>query len=169
MCLALISMIISPFISNAPDGLFAYIQESLGSLSVPILAVVAMGMLTKRVPALGAKIVLVGGVLLYLVSQFVLSPIFVESALADAATKGITGAKELGMIKAQAYPHFLHIMGILFVVNICIMLIMGKVAPKQDEYIPKATEAIDLTPWKPAKAVGLIIVLLVLSTYFIFR
>jgi len=169
MCLALISMIISPFIANAPDGLFAYIQESLGSLSVPILAVVVMGMLTKRVPALGAKIVLVGGVLMYLVSQFVLSPIFVESALADAATKGITGAKELGMIEAQAYPHFLHIMGILFVVNICIMLIMGKVAPKQDEYIPKATEAIDLTPWKPAKAVGLIIVLLVLSTYFIFR
>lgn len=169
MFLAIIAMIISPFIANAPDGLFAYIQESLGSLSVPIFAVVVIGMLTKRVPALGAKIVLVGGVLMYLVSQFVLSPIFVESALAKAAENGITSVKELGIIKAQAYPHFLHIMGILFVVNICIMLVMGQIAPKQDEYVPKVTEAIDLTPWKPAKAVGLIIILLVLSTYFIFR
>ncbi len=31
---------IAPFIANAPDGLFSFIQESLGSLSVPILAVV---------------------------------------------------------------------------------------------------------------------------------
>ena len=38
--LGIISMIIAPFIANAPDGLFSYIQQSLGSLSVPILAVV---------------------------------------------------------------------------------------------------------------------------------
>ena len=167
--LAIISMTISPFIANAPDGLFAYIQESLGSLSVPILAVVTIGILTKKVPALGAKIVLVGGVIMYLVSQFVLSPTFVESALTNAAANGITDAKELGIIKAQAYPHFLHIMGILFVVNIFIMLLMGKLFPKKDEYIPKVTEAIDLSPWKYAKIVGLIITLMVLSTYFIFR
>ena len=48
MLLALISMTIAPFIANAPDGLFSYIQESLGSLSVPILAVVAVGMTQKK-------------------------------------------------------------------------------------------------------------------------
>lgn len=166
--LALISMSIAPFIANAPDGLFSYIQESLGSLSVPILAVVVVGMATKNVPALGAKIVLTVGVLMYLISQFVLSPHFVDVALTEAATNGITDAKELGIIKAKAYPHFLHIMGILFVINVGFMLLMGKLYPNKNVYKPKVTEEIDITPWKYAKVVGIAITILVLSTYLIF-
>ena len=168
LLLALISMSIAPFIANAPDGLFSYIQESLGSLSVPILAVVAVGMATKNVPALGAKIVLTVGVLMYLVSQFVLSPHFVDAALTEAAANGITDAKALGIIKAKAYPHFLHIMGILFVINVGFMLLLGKLYPNKNEYKPKVTEQIDITPWKYAKVVGIAITILVLSTYLIF-
>ncbi|MEW4922241.1 solute:sodium symporter family transporter [Algibacter sp. 2305UL17-15] len=168
MLLAIISMSIAPFIANAPDGLFSYIQESLGSLSVPILAVVAVGMATKNVPALGAKIVLTVGVLMYLISQFVLSPHFIGAALAEAAANGITDAKELSIIKAKAYPHFLHIMGILFVINVGVMLIMGKLFPNKNVYTPKITEQIDITPWKYAKVVGVAITILVLSTYLIF-
>lgn len=169
LLIAIISMIIAPFIANAPDGLFAYIQESLGSLSVPILAVVLVGITTKKVPALGAKITLTLGVLMYLVSQFVLSPYFVDSALAEAAANGITDSKQLGIIKATAYPHFLHVMGILFVINIAIMLLIGKLYPKKDIYVPKITEEIDTTPWKHTVLVGIVIVVLVLSTYLIFR
>ena len=86
-------MCIAPFIAYAPDGLFVYIQESLGSLSVPIFAVVIVGITTKRVPALAAKVVLIVGVILYLTSQFVLSPYFVSNALAEAASNGITDHK----------------------------------------------------------------------------
>jgi len=168
LLLAVISMTIAPFIANAPDGLFSYIQESLGSLSTPILAVVVVGMVTKNVPALGAKIVLTVGVLMYLISQFVLSPYFINTALIKAAANGITDAKMLSVIKATAYPHFLHIMGILFVINVGFMLIMGKLYPNEKEYTPKVTEQIDITPWKYAKVVGIIITILVLSTYFIF-
>ncbi len=168
MLLALISMTIAPFIANAPDGLFSYIQESLGSLSVPILAVVAVGMATKNVPAVGAKIVLTIGVLMYLVSQFVLAPHFVETALAEATASGITDAKQLGIIKARAYPHFLHIMFILFIINVLFMLVLGWVNPSKKVYKPKVTEEIDITPWKYAKVVGLAITILVLSTYLIF-
>lgn len=167
--LALISMGIAPLIANAPDGLFAYIQESLGSLSVPILAVVVVGIVTKKVPALGAKITLTLGVVMYLVSQFVMSPYFVDAALADAAANGITDPQALKIIKAEAYPHFLHVMGILFVLNILIMLVIGKLYPKQDAYVPKITEEINITPWKYAKVIGIVITLLVLSTYLIFR
>ncbi|WP_435314489.1 solute:sodium symporter family transporter [Cellulophaga fucicola] len=166
--LAIVSILISPLIANAPDGLFAYIQESLGSLSVPILAVVTMGIISKKVPAIAAKIVLIGGVVMYLVSQFVLSPIFAERALKEAKMYGITNLDQLAIIKAEAYPHFLHIMGILFVINIIIMLLIAKIKPKQEEYIPKVTEEIDIVPWKYAKIIGLIITILVLSTYLIF-
>lgn len=166
--LAIVSMSIAPFIANAPDGLFSYIQESLGSLSTPILAAVVIGMTTKKVPALAAKIVLTIGVLLYLISQFVLAPHFINEALTEAAANGIIDVKALGIIKAKAYPHFLHIMGILFVVNIVFMLIIGKLYPSKKEYTPKVTEEIDITPWKHAKIVGIAITILVLSTYFIF-
>ncbi|WP_346881729.1 solute:sodium symporter family transporter [uncultured Algibacter sp.] len=168
LILAIVSMTIAPFIANAPDGLFSYIQESLGSLSVPILAVVAVGMATKNVPALGAKIVLTVGVLMYLISQFVLSPLFIDAAIAEAAVNGITDAKQLGIIKAKAYPHFLHIMGILFVINVGFMLLMGRLYPNKNIYTPKITKDIDITPWKHAKVVGIIITVLVLSTYLIF-
>ena len=165
--LAIVSMIIAPMIANAPDGLFDYIQQALGSLSVPILAVVLMGILTKKVPAIGAKVVMILGVIMYLVSMF-LRPKYQEAALAEANSSGITDVAQLALIKAEAFPHFLHVMGILFVVNIIIMLIVGAIKPKTDEYIPKQTEAIDTTPWKYAGIVGIIIVLLVLSTYLIF-
>lgn len=166
--LALVSLIIAPFIANAPDGLFAYIQESLGSLSVPIFAVVVVGIYTRQVPALGAKIVMIGGVLMYLISQFAIAPIMVDNALAEAATNGITDPKALRVIKAEAYPHFLHIMGILFVVNLGIMLLVGKIKPKTTEYIEMVTDEIDTTPWKYALLAGVIITMMVLCTYFIF-
>jgi len=166
--LALISLIIAPFIANAPDGLFAYIQESLGSLSVPIFAVVVIGIYTRHVPALGAKIVMIGGVLMYLTSQFIIAPIMVDGALANAAANGITDPKALSVIKAEAYPHFLHIMGILFVVNVAIMLLIGKFKPKTTEYVEMVTEEIDTTPWKYALLAGTIITIMVLSTYLIF-
>lgn len=168
LLLAAISMSIAPFIRYAPDGLFSYIQQALGSLSVPILAVVLVGILTKKVPAIGAKIVLIGGVLMYLISLLILGPNMIDSAMAEAASNGITNPDELALIKAEAYPHFLHIMGILFVVNVIIMLVVGLVKPKADIYIPKQTEAIDTTPWKYAWIIGGLIIVLVLSTYLIF-
>ncbi len=166
--LAVVSMTIAPFIRNAPDGLFSYIQQTLGSLSVPILAVVLMGILTKKVPALGAKIVLIGGVIMYLISLLGLGPVMVNSALAEAEANGVTDEAQLALIEAEAYPHYLHIMGILFVVNIIIMLIVGAVKPKTDVYVPKVTDVIDTTPWKYAWLAGAIITAMVLSTYLIF-
>ncbi len=164
---AIIAMIIAPFIANAPAGLFDYIQQALGSLSVPILAVVLVGIVTKKVPAIGAKIVLIAGVIMYVCTIF-MRPSYQATALAEAEANGITDAAQLAIIKAEAFPHFLHIMGILFVVNVIIMLIVGAIKPKTDIYVPKQTEAIDTTPWKYAYIVGALIVLLVLSTYLIF-
>jgi SSS family solute:Na+ symporter len=170
LILALIGMSIAPFIANAPGGLFDYIQQALGSLSVPILAVVLTGIISKRVPTIGAKTVLIGGVLMYLFSLLYLGPNYTDVALTDAAANGITDPDALAIIKAKAYPHFLHIMGILFVINMLIMLIFRFIKPinKEDIYSPVVTEIIDTTPWKYTKPIGVFIVIIVLSTYFIF-
>ena len=168
LILGIISMTIAPFIMNAPDGLFSYIQQSLGSLSVPILAVVLAGMFTKKVPAISAKIVMVFGVILYLISLLILEPHYRETAIAVAEASGITDAKELSIIKAEAYPHYLHVMGILFVANMTFMLVMGKLKPQKVLYKPEITDAVDITPWRYATIAAILISLLVLSTYFIF-
>ena len=168
LVLGIISMTIAPFIAFAPDGLFSYIQQSLGSLSVPILAVVMTGIMTKKVPAIGAKVVMVGGVVLYLISLLFLEPYFREAAVALAETQGVTDLAELSIIKAKAYPHYLHVMGILFVFNVIVMLIFGKLKPKTEVMKEEETDVIDITPWKYAFVIGAIISLLVISTYFIF-
>ena len=166
--LGIVSMTIAPFIAYAPDGLFSYIQQSLGSLSVPILAVVMTGIMTKKVPAIGAKVVMVGGVLLYLISLLFLEPHFREAAVTLAKSQGDTDLAELSIIKAKAYPHYLHVMGILFVFNVIVMLIFGKLKPKMEVLKEEQTDVIDITPWKYAFAIGAVISLLVISTYFVF-
>ncbi|MEM9141509.1 MAG: solute:sodium symporter family transporter [Bacteroidota bacterium] len=166
--LGLVSMVIAPFIANAPDGLFSYIQQSLGSLSVPILAVVLTGILTKKVPALGAKVVMIGGVILYLISLLVLEPHFREAAVATAEAQGITDMAQLSVLRAEAYPHYLHVMGMLFVFNILVMLLFGWLRPKREITVESTTDAIDITPWKYAIGIGVFITLLVVSTYFVF-
>jgi SSS family solute:Na+ symporter len=144
--LAIASMCIAPFIAKAPQGLFGYLQEVNGCYSIPILTIIVVGALTKRVPALAAKIGLISGVTLYIISQFVI--------------KNIYGAEN--------YPHFLHVMAILFVLNVCIMLIIGKYKPRDPEYVAVNAQAVDVTPWALAKPVGLVIFIIVVSTYFIF-
>jgi SSS family solute:Na+ symporter len=168
LLVAAISMTIAPFIIYAPDGLFSYIQQSLGSLSVPILAVVVVGVFSKKVPAIGAKIVLTLGVGLYLVSLLILEPLFRNAAVEEAMAQNITDAAQLSIIKAEAYPHYLHVMGILFVFNVLVMFITSKIKPKKDAYIPKVTDSLDVTPWRYTIVFGIIIAILVLGTYIIF-
>lgn len=169
LLIAVISMLISPFIIYAPDGLFSYIQQSLGSLSVPILAVVLTGLFTKKVPALGAKIVLTVGVLLYLISLIILEPYFRGNALENAVSSGISDPSQLSLIQAQAYPHYLHIMGILFLFNILVMLVLSKISPVKVVYSATKTDQVDVAPWKYAAITGMIITGLVIGSYVVFN
>ncbi|MCB1404220.1 MAG: hypothetical protein KDJ81_16380, partial [Rhodobacteraceae bacterium] len=59
-------------------------------------------------------------------------------------------------------------MFILFVLNVCIMLVIGKVHPAEKAWVPTDSHAVDMTPWPMAKPLGALIVLIVISTYFFF-
>lgn len=147
MLLAVLSMCIAPLIANAPDGLFGYLQEVNGCYSIPILTIIVVGYLSKYVPAVAAKAALISGVVLYSLAQFVLKPyVFGE----------------------ENYPHFLHVMAILFVLNIALMFIIGAISPRKEAYIQKYTEDVDITPWKYTKPVGAFIVVVVLLSYVYF-
>ena len=165
--LALAAMCIAPLIANA-GSLFDYLQEINGIYSIPILTIIVVGFTTKKVPAIAAKIGLISGCLLYIISQFILQPYFIDSALENATLSGITSEADLALVKAQAYPHFLDIMAILFILNIIIMLVIGKLKPRETPYNQEYTKQVDITPWKYVNQIGLLITLIVITVYAYF-
>ncbi|MDX7985883.1 solute:sodium symporter family transporter [Xenorhabdus sp. 12] len=134
--LALATMIIAPLVANAPDGLFYLIQQLQGIFNAPILSVVLVGLMTKRVPAIAAKLGLLFGMSAYIICNFVL----------------------------KIDIHFFHLVGILFVLNVIFMLIIGHFFPAES-YQEVYTEQVDITPWSMVKPMGLLITLAAISMY----
>lgn len=165
--LAIAAMFIAPLIANA-GSLFDYLQEINGIYSIPILTIIVVGYLTKYVPAIAAKIGLISGCGLYIISQFLLQPYFVEKAVSDAKASGITNAAELALVEANAYPHFLDVMAILFLLNVAIMLIIGKLKPRQIPFKQEYTKQVDITPWKYTIPASIAICLIVIFVYIYF-
>ena len=145
--LALVSMFIAPFLIYASKGLFSYLQEVNGIYSIPILTIIVVGYLTKYVPAIAAKVGIISGSVLYIISQFILKPYVVGD---------------------DNYPHFLHVMAILFVLNVIIMLIVGKLYPRKEAFALEYTKKVDITPWKLVTTVGLAICIIVIGIYIYF-
>lgn len=134
--LAIISMITAPLVANAPDGLFYLIQQLQGIFNSPILSVVLVGLLTKRVPAIAAKLGLLFGMSAYILFNFV--------------------------IKVDI--HFFHLVGLLFVGNVIFMLIVGYFYP-QEEHHDIYTEQVDINPWSMTAPISVLITLASVSMY----
>ena len=166
--LAILAMFIAPAIANAPEGLFGYLQEVNGCYTIPIFTIIIVGYLTKNVPAIAAKIAIGLGVILYSISQFILKPNMITNALVDARASGITDPSALSNIEKLAYPNFLHVMAILFVMNVLIMLAIGRIKPRTTPYIQKYTEQVDITPWKYVNQTGIAITVIVIAIYAYF-
>ncbi len=145
--LAIISMCIAPLLVYASNGLFGYLQEANGVYSIPILTIIVVGYLTKHIPAIAAKTGIISGSILYIISQFIIKPYVVGE---------------------ENYPHFLHVMAILFVLNVLIMFVTGKLYPRKESYELKYTRQVEITPWKIVNQVGIIICLVVLGIYICF-
>ncbi|WP_234423321.1 MULTISPECIES: solute:sodium symporter family transporter [Aquimarina] len=145
--LAVISMFVAPLLVYASDGLFGYLQEANGIYSIPILTIIIVGYLTKHVPAIAAKIGLISGSMLYVFSQFILKPY---------------------VIGEENYPHFLHVMAVLFILNVVIMLLIGKLYPRKDEYKQEYTKQVNITPLRYVMPIGVSICITVIAIYLYF-
>ncbi|WP_110114559.1 solute:sodium symporter family transporter [Bacillus sp. CGMCC 1.16541] len=138
--LALFAMSVAPLIANVPQGFFQYLQIVNGFYNVPIFTIIFIGYVTKRVPAIAAKVSLAVFISVYAVTQLVWD----------------TGL------------HFLHILGILFVVCAVLMLIIGKIAPRDTDYTLEDKEAVELTPWKLVYPMGIAAVVAMIVVYALF-
>lgn len=235
--LAIAAMCIAPLIANA-GSLFAYLQEINGIYSIPILTIIVVGYLTKWVPAKAAKIALVLGSLLYIISQFGLKPYLenqhinaekadlitlaeriqtesktisdydftalysslealssattVDSKLVGAFSSDLSAIRndafsndsasqftdllklsddfneQVKITTTGAYPHFLDVMAILFALNVGIMLLIGRISPREKPFVHEYTKQVDITPWNYVKQASIAICVIVLSIYIYF-
>lgn len=139
--LAAISVCVAPFISLFPSGLYDFLQSCFGFYNMPILAAVVVGIFSKKVPALGAKIALIVHAVLYSISK---------------------------MIPALSNVHYLYVLTFLFILDVAIMLVVGKIRPRETEFVLEDVHAVDLTPWKYLKAAGIILFAALAVEYIIF-
>ena len=115
-----LAMVIAPFLAFARHGFYTYIQTVNGFFNVPIFTIIFIGMVTKRVPALAAKLGLVFFIVAYGLTQTVFPmPL-----------------------------HFLHVLALLFVLTAVLMLIVGRIRPMNEPYRPVQAAQVALTPWK---------------------
>ena len=166
--LAVFSMMIAPLLYGVEGGIFNYLQELNGSFSVPILAIILVGYFSKRVSGKAANIAIVFAVVTYLVTLYVIKPIITGNAVTAAEAGGITDASELAVIAKEAFPSFLHIMGIIFVLVLGILFSVSKFYPRETDYLEEYTRQVDITPWKYLKPAGIAICAMVAMVYIYF-
>ena len=153
MVLAAASIIIAPMLGKM-QSIFEYLQKVNGLYSVPIIGIFLLGITTKHVPAIAAKVGMLVGMLFYSFFTFVnlknVSPIFADS----------TGDL-----------HYLHGYFISFLSAIVVMLIIGKIKPKSDEDIAISDQRdpapVNMTPWPKAKQASVAIMSSTLGIYML--
>ncbi len=143
---ALMSMLIAPVLAGQ-ESIFKYLQKMNGIYFIPIFAVVVVGLLNRRVPAMAGRAGLIVGILLIAAGYFI-----------PACSEALVSA---GI-------HEFHFLGIVFALIVGMMLVIGLLSPRAEAWHLTDTKEVDLTPWKGAKWASLILIFLVIGIYVAF-
>ncbi len=139
--IAFFSFAVAPLIYFASEGLWQIIRIFTGFYNVPFITIVLVGLFTRRVPAIGAKIVIIFHVIAYGLLKFVFDDV--------------------------VDIHFLHLYAILFSIEVAIMLFAGWLRPAEPwSFQPKGL--VDLKPWRFAIPTSTTLFSSVVATYVLF-
>jgi len=135
--LAVASIMIAPILAQM-QSIFEYLQKVNGLYSVPIIGIFILGIGTKHVPAIAAKIGMIVGMAFYAFFTFV--------NIKDVPVFFANGDGDL---------HWLHGYFISFISSVVVMLVIGYLKPKSVEEIAisdqRVPAPVDMTPWHQAK------------------
>ena len=153
MLLAVLSIVIAPLLAQT-QSIFQYLQKVNGLYSVPIIGIFLLGITTKHVPAIAAKIGMVVGMAMYAFFSF--------ENLHNVPEFFADGNGDL---------HWLHGYFISFVFSVIVMLAIGKMKPKTVEEIALSDQRepapVDMTPWSESKKVSIGIMSATLGIYLL--
>ena len=142
MVIALFSFVVAPMLQFAPEGLWQIIRIFTGFYNIPVIAIVIVGLFTRRVPALAAKLVIIFHVLAYGLLKFVFD---------DWLT-----------------IHFLHLYAILFAIEVAMMLLIGRWFPRRQAWTFKRSDRLDLQAWRFAVPCAVSLTSSVVALYLLF-
>lgn len=137
--MAVFSIIAAPLVAKAPEGLYQLLQQLNGIFFIPIASILIGGFFIKSISATGAKVAVFTGLLFYIITTFIL----------------------------KVDIHFVHVWGIEFVLNMLVMLIVSAIYKNKNPYTPTHTGEVNITPWKYAKPVGLMLVIITILVYIL--
>ena len=140
--IALFSFAVAPLLQFAPDGLWQIIRIFTGFYNIPVIAIVMVGLFTQHVPALGPKLVIGFHIIAYGLLKFVFDP-FVTL-------------------------HFLHLYGILFFLEVGIMLWVGHLYPRAEAWSFIVNNKVDMQPWRFAVPCATLLMSCVVALYLLF-
>lgn len=144
--IAFITFFISPFLMNAPTGLWNLIRQFTGFFNIPIITIVLAAVLSKRLPAIAAKVVIIFHVLAYYLL--------------------VWGMEQLFGIPVTI--NFIHIYGILFAIEVLIMAVFRYWKPLKEPYIFQKDPKVDMVPWKFALPVTVVLLATMVAVYLLF-
>ena len=142
--ITIISISVAPLLAET-GGIFNYLQKMNAIYFIPILTVVAVGMLTKRVPAKAAKFALIAGIVLIAAGYFLPPFNRIQNVMSEY-----------------------HFVAIVLLILVAAMLIIVKVSPQETDYLPQDAKTTDLTPWAGAKYAGIALLAAVFVIYAMF-
>ena len=137
--MAVFSIMAAPLVGKAPQGLYQLLQELNGIFFIPIASILIGGFFIKSISATGAKVAVFTGLAFYILTSFIL----------------------------KVNLHFVHVWGIEFVLNILVMLGVSYFYKNKNPYTPTHTGEVNITPWKYARPVGLMLIIITILVYIL--
>ncbi len=148
---AIFAIVFAPLVFLNVEELFNHFQALNGIYFIPILAVLMFGFFNRTANGITAIITVVIGLGAMVLGTFV-----------------IGGRIEAAWGKAGGF----HYMGLVFVgllvLQSLLPSILGAGARRSSPYVQQDAHAVDLTPWKHAKPVGIGLIVFVLALYTLF-
>ena len=153
LAIAITSIFIAPMLDQM-QSIFEYLQKVNGLYSVPIIGIFLLGITTKHIPAIAAKVGMLVGMTFYAFFTFV--------NIKDVPTFIADGSGSL---------HWLHGYFISFIAAIGVMMAIGKVKPKTAEEIAisdhRDPAPVDMAPWDKAKSASIAIMATTIAIYLL--
>ncbi len=136
--MAVLTMIIAPFIMHFPEGIFTFMVKVDSLFGAPIMMTMILAYFSKTVSAKVANTCVVLFLMVYATLMLVIQPTL----------------------------HYLHYMAILFTCFLGLALVVGKLSGHQKEAIKERDiEGVDTTPWKYFKPIAILASAAMIITY----
>ena len=135
--IAIVSVLVAPWIANAPQGLYSWMKQLNGIYNVPLVTIIIMGFFFPRIPALAAKVAMGIGIISYITINYLVKFDF----------------------------HFLYVLACTFCINVVVMLVIGFIKPRATPFTFKDAFAVDMKPWKNVKIASIGILFAMIGVY----